>query len=63
MARGHLEFWFPDDDLKKTSPIDSIFLEYNGDAQEKFPFDFWCDPTSGAIRLLDMAAILNLVSD
>jgi hypothetical protein len=38
--------WFPDNNLSKSSQIDFIFLGYNGDAQEKVPFDFWCDPTS-----------------
>jgi hypothetical protein len=32
--------WFLDDNFRKTSQIDLIFLEYNGDAQEKVPFDF-----------------------
>jgi hypothetical protein len=31
----------------------------NGDAKEKVPFNFWCNPTSG---YPDMVAILNVVS-
>jgi hypothetical protein len=55
---GHLEFWFPDDKLRKTSQIDLIFLRYNADAQQKVPFDFWCD----LISAYPIMAILNMLN-
>jgi hypothetical protein len=39
--------WFTDDNLKRNLHL--IFFRYNGDAQEKVPFHFWCDPDTVAI--------------